>query len=158
MRNEANRGVCRAAAVRECETKPIRGGGGRGKNAWATGAERSQSHFRTVRWQFGNPLCIARGWCGTKPIGRCAGRRQSGDAKRSQSAGGGGRGAERSQSHFRTVRGNSAAIRGNSVAGNETPKVRGWGLRQNCLSRRCGTKPIPFSNSLAKREPSLFPV
>jgi hypothetical protein len=57
VRNEANREVCGAAAIRGCGTKPIRRGGGRGKTAWATGVERSQSHFRTVR-QSGNPFCF----------------------------------------------------------------------------------------------------
>jgi hypothetical protein len=57
MRNEANREARRAKATGGCETKPIRRGGGHGKNAWATGAKRSQSHSRTVR-QSGNPLCF----------------------------------------------------------------------------------------------------
>jgi len=50
VRNKANREVCRAKTNRKCETKPIRRGGTHagviagvaGKNAWATGAERSQ--------------------------------------------------------------------------------------------------------------------
>jgi len=65
VRNEANRKVCGATAIRKCETKPIRRGrvhagviaSVAGRNALATGAERSQSHFRTV-WQSGNPLCF----------------------------------------------------------------------------------------------------
>ena len=92
MRNEANRKARGARATRKCETKPIRGGGGHGENAWGRCAKRSQSGGV---WGEGNQ-----------------------DAKRSQSAGGRphactiageaftnawARCAKRSQSHFRTV-------------------------------------------------------
>ena len=93
MRNEANREACEAAAIRGCETKPIRCETVRD---WADmmGAGAEQSQTGGVRGE-GNQ-----------------------DAKRSQSAGGRAHagtivgealtnawaGAEQSQSHFRTVR------------------------------------------------------
>ena len=77
MRNEADREACGARATRKRETKPIRGGGGHGENAWARCAKRSQSargraHAGTTA---GEAFTNARGRC-----------------------------AKRSQSHFRTVR------------------------------------------------------
>ena len=54
MRNEANREVCGATALRKCGTKPI---GRRAGRRQLEDAKRSQSHSRTVR-QSGNPLCF----------------------------------------------------------------------------------------------------
>lgn len=80
MRNEANREVCGATALRKCETKPIRRGGGHGENAWGRCAERSQS--AAIRCQATKPPN-----CGGGAHGKIAWAIS----------------AERSQSHFRTV-------------------------------------------------------
>ena len=128
MRNEANREVCGATANRKCETKPIRRGGGHSKNAWATGAKRSQSggvqgegNQDAKRSQSAGGLAHAGTVAGEAfTNARCAKRSQSGGVRgegnwkmrnEANPPRGGGhgknawvRGAKRSQSHLRTVR------------------------------------------------------
>jgi hypothetical protein len=57
VRNEANREVWGRRQREDAKRSQSAAGWGDGKNAWARGAKRSQSHLRTVR-QSGNPLCF----------------------------------------------------------------------------------------------------
>ena len=87
MQNEANREVCGAAAIRKCETKPIRGGGGArqdclGHRCGTKPIPFSDSTAMAIRWQ-----ATKRPNCGGRAHGKTAWAI----------------GMERSQSHFRTV-------------------------------------------------------